>query len=174
MACCTLSPEHPLLNLLDLYLSPQDKPIKHLAISPNGKRIAIVHQDDTSVWTIDAQDGSSKIAHPHPLAVNSIDWSSASNSLLTSSEDGRVRVIDVMTGRMSLPVMLHPRSVVQSVYSPNAKLIATLCLDGSIRIWSAEDGLLLMKPVQVSSMIRRIAFGGDFALIDEVFAEFVD
>ncbi|MCA9130320.1 MAG: protein kinase [Planctomycetales bacterium] len=145
------------------FQSAPHKRIKQLEISPDGKSIAIIHQGDSALWTLNTLSGSTEKIFDHPLTINFIQWNRDSKSLVTSCEDGKARVIDATTGDSLVPELNHSRSVAQGVFSPNGAVIATLCLDGCVRIWNAQDGLLLMPPMRVSDAIRQIEMGGDAA-----------
>ena len=78
-------------------------------------------------------------------------WSHDSRRILTTSDDGTVRIWDAQTGRQQ-PVNVRQENIRAVQYSPDGRQFATGGnRDGYIRGWNAENGALLWE--------KRIAYG---------------
>ena len=62
----------------------------------------------------------------------------------------------------------HQHTVIQSVFSPNGLLIATVDIEGEIRIWSSKDGTLLKtieSPSPLKQPVIQFSFDSQFVLL---------
>ncbi|MCK6500791.1 MAG: hypothetical protein L6Q38_15045, partial [Nitrospira sp.] len=96
-----------------------------------------------SVPTIDLLDGQSlelvrRWPHGHGRGVRSVAFSPDSRRILTTSEDGIVRVWDTATRTRLHDLIGHEGRVLCAIYSPDGKRIASGGDDDNIRIWDAE------------------------------------
>ena len=111
-----------------------------LASSPDGARIAVLNAQEP---TLDILDGQSlelvrQIPHGHSAQINSVAFSPDSRRILTTSNEGIVRVWDAASGTRLHDLVGDGNQVLCAVYSPDGKRIASGGRDNNVRIWDAE------------------------------------
>jgi len=111
-----------------------------VAWSPDGATIAVHSGNDPTLDILDAQslEPIRQWPHGHSAPVWSVAFSPDSRRILTTSEDGIVRVWDAATGRRIHDLVGHGNHVLCAAYSPDNKRIASGGRDQNIRIWDAE------------------------------------
>ena len=111
-----------------------------VAWSPDGATIAVCNGVEGTIDLLNAQSLEPVRRWPlgHPAPVRSLAFSPDSRRLLTTSEDGIVRVWDVATGARLHNLVGHTGRVLCAVYSPDGKRIASGGDDHTARIWDAE------------------------------------
>jgi WD40 repeat protein len=88
-----------------------------------------------------SQPGIQYASLPHGGRINHIAWSKQADVLLTSSDDGAVRIWDAVTLSESLRVK-HDDSVNTATWSHDETRILSASDDGTARIWDASSGQL--------------------------------
>jgi eukaryotic-like serine/threonine-protein kinase len=111
-----------------------------VAWSPDGATIAVCNWGEPTVDLFNAQSLELVRRWPngHGALLYSVFFSPDSRRILTTSEDGIVRVWDVATGTRLHDLVGHASRVLCAVYSPDGKRIATGGNDHNVRIWDAE------------------------------------
>src|SRR5262249_15276997 len=71
---------------------------------------------------------------------------------------GAAQVVDAATCRERGPPMEHPRGVRAAVFNPDGTRVLTGGAEGSIRLWDAETGRPLGKPLQLGAVVWAVAF----------------
>ena len=74
----------------------------------------------------------------HSLEAWSIEFSPSGKYLVSSSDDGTIKLWDVRTGRELFTSTDHTLTVTNVRYSPSGSRIASMCLDGSLRVWEVN------------------------------------
>src|SRR5258708_33564927 len=72
---------------------------------------------------------------------------------------------DVRPGRAIPMTLWHPSAVERACYSPSGELVATVCGDGTARIWRAEDGAVQAQPIIPGDTVENLAFAPDSSLV---------
>ena len=71
------------------------------------------------------------------------------------------RFWDVRPGR-AIPIALwHPGPVRRALYDSTGSWVGTLCGDGTVRVWRAEDGSLISEPALPGELVETMAFSPD-------------
>jgi WD40 repeat protein len=70
-------------------------------------------------------------------------WSPDGTRLLTTSDDGTVRIWDAATGQPQLTLTDHTDGVSGGAWSPDGTRLLTTSYDGTVRIWDAATGRLI-------------------------------
>ena len=109
-----------------------------LAGSPDGATIVL--WEETTITLLDGQslEPLRQWPHGHKGAVYSVAVSPDSRRILTSGEDGIVRVWDAATGAPLHDLVGHANRVLCASYSPDGQRIATGGFDDNVRIWNAQ------------------------------------
>jgi eukaryotic-like serine/threonine-protein kinase len=116
----------------------QDKTIKNLAISHNGKIIAGAGDGFIFFWDLETGELLRQVDHEKFGIVNSLDFSPDDALLVTGTNDGIVRVWEVSSASSRKELMGHSGPVVGVCFSPDGKNIASGAKDeASIRIWGS-------------------------------------
>lgn len=152
---------------------PVGQAMKHLAAvqaavySPNGRWIATASSFPLNapvsiirLWDAD-NDAATEIKTPivHTGRLNHLDFSPDGKKILSASNDGTVRLWDLMTGESSIPLMRHDGSVKEAVFSPDGLWIATRS-DQNIRVWSARTGEEIGRTMNHAN-VASLAFSPD-------------
>jgi WD40 repeat protein len=110
-----------------------------IACSPDGVTIALTTWDN-NIILLDARSLELVRRWPngHTARVSSVAFSPDSRRMLTTSEDGMVRVWEAATGTRIRDLVGHASRVWCAADSPDGKRIATGGSDHNVRIWNAE------------------------------------
>ena len=111
--------------------------VNRLVFGPHGKLLASCSRDSTArIWNL--QSGKSRVLKGHGAPVYGLDLSSDGNSIVTASEDRRVKIWSVQEGTVlyNLATRPTPRPLYAVLFAP----------DGRGLIWSARDGIQLIRP----------------------------
>ncbi len=123
--------------------------VSSAAYSPNGAEIVTAGWDRSArIW--DAKTGearrklSATSAGPqggHAGNVNSAEFSPGDGShVLTSSDDGTIKIWDVNDGQVLKTLKGHTAAVLHAAYSRDGARIVSSSRDGTARVWDASTG----------------------------------
>jgi WD40 repeat protein len=88
------------------------------------------------------------------IAISPID-----SRLASGGDDGKLYVVDTITGGLKFSCDAHKYWIRCVTYSPDGTMIATCSDDRNICIWDANDGKCLMGPVDCDAgAVLSIAF----------------
>jgi len=116
-----------------------------LAWSPSADRLAAVAQDAQSeegcgIVVFDSTSGETLlIIDGYEGASRSLDWSPDGTIILSSHEDGAVRMWDAQTGEARSGRTGHSGAVRDAVFDPAGRRIASASEDGTVRLWGVAD-----------------------------------
>ena len=112
-----------------------------LAISRNGKRVAICRQSlPPEVWDTTEERRITLFTGHEPAYVSSLAFSPDGESVLTGGHDKTARVWEATTGRELLVLRGHQHFVSSVAWSSDGAYLATGSLDNGARIWNAING----------------------------------
>jgi WD40 repeat protein len=97
----------------------------------------------------------------HEGTVLSMAFSRDAKKVVTSCEDGKVRVFSVDGWKLMQTLSGHNGPVHRAEFSPNGKWIASAGEDHTVRVWSAEDGTLLQTLQESQEPLLDVAFSPD-------------
>ncbi len=136
---------------------PMERPagVTWVAWKPDGRALATCG-DALEVW--DPADGARVWSREG--ACGTPAWS-ADGTLLAAMFGQDVRVVSAATGIESGPVLHHPRPGLDvAAWSPDGRRLATVSVDGYLRLWDPATGALAAPPARTGRSMR-VAFTAD-------------
>jgi WD40 repeat protein/serine/threonine protein kinase len=126
-----------------------------LTFSPNGQQIVSCSLDTTiRIW--DVKTGVElKNLRGHSGYVTSAAFTQDGARLITSSLNGRIKVWDIITGQ-ELIEMVGDTGIRSSALSPNERIFAAGCSDGSILLWHSSAPPEGYGPRQTTKKAREV------------------
>jgi WD40 repeat protein len=127
----------------------QNSAVLHVAIAPGGKRIAAGAVDGSVLIYDIAAKKQLALRHDDRGTINAVGFDATGTRLLTASDSGTARVIDVASGA-STPLVpatggvgtssaaLAVAAVQTGQFSPSGNSIATTYADGMVRLWTSD------------------------------------
>lgn len=119
--------------------------VKHLAISADGRWVAVSGDRSLSVWSIQGQFQTTLL---HPAPIRDLQFSPNGQSLLAAGEDGIVQIWQ-LGSTAEQPLVLQPTltlahfAAVQHVsVSPSGRWVGTVTADNKTYLWEAATGQL--------------------------------
>ena len=151
-----------------------------VAVSPDGARVAIAGFGAASVYdlkTLQEQWRMSTTADRYtPTYVMAIAFSPDSRTIACS--DGVVRLWDVATKQVRAELKGHRSGVRRVALSPDGRVLASVALDRTVRLWEMESTQQIKSFSVNSPVINALSFspggnllvagGGDFLRMGEV------
>ncbi|PWI64387.1 hypothetical protein PCL_10525 [Purpureocillium lilacinum] len=143
-------------------LQGHDNPIKSVAFSPDGKRIASASEDTTvKVWEATTGD-IVRTLKGHDDCVNSVAFSPDGKLLASASNDGTVKVWDAATADVVRTLKGHGSRV---AFSPNGKLLALVLFGCTVKMWDAATGDVVRTLEGHGNTVTSVAFSPDGKLL---------
>jgi WD40 repeat protein/tetratricopeptide (TPR) repeat protein len=109
----------------------KDGLVRDICVSPDGRRI-ITTSKDLAVQVIEV---------PH--------------------HDRIVRVWDLDQQKPITGPLQHPDEVISTAFSPDGRLVLTVCHDHAVRLWDANTGALVFPPLRPGHEVKLAAFSPD-------------
>jgi WD40 repeat protein len=114
------------------------RPVRGLAFSPGGKRLASGSEDMTArLWDVSTWKAEPPLAG-HTDGVTAVAFSPDGKRLATASEDHTAKVWDVETGAEVLTLKGHVHRVLAVAFSPDGTRLATGSGDQPVRLWDGQ------------------------------------
>jgi WD40 repeat protein len=136
-----------------------------IEFSPDGRWLIFARVDqssvrDPSVVLLQEQRPVDLLAG-HPATVQSVSFSRDASRVVTSCEDGRVRLFSVPDWRPVFALVGHNGPAHWAEFSPDGRLIASAGEDSTVRVWSVEEGRLVQTLTDSKVPLRTVAFSPD-------------
>jgi WD40 repeat protein/serine/threonine protein kinase len=111
-----------------------------VAWSPDGATIAVCLKMGSTIALLNGQslEPLRQWPHGHKGLVNSVAFSPDSQRILTTGDDGMVRVWDAATGAQLHDLLGRVNRALCAGYSPDGQRIASGGFDDNVRIWNAQ------------------------------------
>lgn len=113
----------------------QDKTVKSLAFSHNGKIMAGGGDGFIFFWNVENGELINQVDGGKFGVVHSLDFSPDDTLLVSGTDDNIVRIWDVFSASMLKELTGHTSQVFGVCFSPDGQYIASGANEGSIRIW---------------------------------------
>ena len=140
---------------------------KRIAFTPDGQHLELLSNDGAlSTWHL----GSGK-GRPHLTGLTSracaAAFSGDGSLVAVAQEDGTIEIYDRSSDARIAGPFSHPGEVTDLAFSLGTHTIATSGGDGSVYLWSIENGAQpLWGPIKAhSKSVRRVAFSPDGKLL---------
>jgi WD40 repeat protein/serine/threonine protein kinase len=136
--------------------------IHHLAVSPNGRRLASAGEDGTAkVWDL----GTGQLIYDvtqHRAPVYAVAFSPDGQWLATASVDTTARLWDAATGTPKGPVLKgHGHMVMSVAFSPDSRRLASGGNDHAIKLWDVTTGEEALTLKGHTDSVTSLAFRAD-------------
>ncbi len=138
-----------------------------LAFSPDSTTLASASADSTiKVWQVSTGNRLDTLSQPLKEQY-SVSFSPDGNFILAAGADNRIRKWKFVSRKAAKinPLILarfaHESPVIQFVYSPDKKLLASISDDRSLKIWDAKQISLLHVEENLPAIPTSIAFSPD-------------
>ena len=149
-------PDGQLLYRLKGHLGP----IRGLAFSPDGSRLASASQDHTlRLWNMETGGAVASLTG-HLDYVLSLAWSPDGKRLVSGAWDRTARVWSVESGKTEAVLTGHARDVLSVAWSRDGRTIATGAADKSIRLWE-PNGVFRFAWHNLDNDVQMVAFSED-------------
>lgn len=113
----------------------QDKIIKSLALSHDGKTLAGGGSGFLYLWNVENGELIHRVEEDRYGVVNSLDFSPDGSLLVSGSSDSVVRIWDAGSASLLKELPGHTSQINGVCFSPNGENIASGANEGTIRIW---------------------------------------
>jgi WD40 repeat protein len=90
--------------------------------------------------------------------VNSVVFSKDGKTLVVAGSDGKIRLLDAISGAVQRTFSGHTNALYIAVFSPDEKLLASSSRDLSARIWDVASGRELHKFTGFRCAVKSVAF----------------
>jgi WD40 repeat protein len=120
---------------------------KEFTFSPDGKLLAArEYSRQFMLWNFTTRKllHEPKIDDEDEMGVCCLCFSPDSKGIFTGSSKGRVRLWDVVTGRIKREFPGHDRAIHALAVSPDSKRVAASCWDTTLRVWDVDSGKELL------------------------------
>jgi WD40 repeat protein len=146
---------------LTLAIPSSNDPIRTVAYSPDGARLATAGDDRKArIW--DAASGQLLLTlSGHGDRIWGVAFSLDGKRLATASLDNTAKVWDATTGKELRTLSGHRNMVLGIAFSPDGKQIATASADKTAKVWDAVSGKELRTLSGRSGTVYGVAFSPD-------------
>jgi len=143
--------------------SLKEYPEDLVAWSPDGVIIAVCFRAEPTITLLDGQslEALRQWPHGHKGLVNSMAFSPDSRRILTTGDDGIVRVWDAATGAQLHDVLGGANRALCALYSPDSQRIASSGFDDNVRIWNAQTFEQVAQLGGHQAYVHSLAWGAD-------------
>jgi WD40 repeat protein/serine/threonine protein kinase len=150
------------------------QPIRHPSLTPaavgafsfrpDGRLVAIAG-DDGKVWSVSPETGEpDRPPLEHSSPVQALAFHPDGNRLLTGGADLKARIWDLAAGTPVLEISV-PECVTHASFDPTGVVAATVCRDGTARLWNPDQGQPIGAPMSHAEEITCLSFGPDGTLV---------
>lgn len=134
------------------------KPVRGVAFSPNGERLASVSNDKTVRLWDPRSCKELQALKGHSNRVCAVAISPDGNSLASVSDDMTVKLWDNSTGAELSTLIGHSGNITDVVFSPDSRLLASASDDDTVKLWDTQSGATLQTLIGHSDWVSAVAF----------------
>lgn len=130
---------------------PHQGRVTAVAISRNGKELAVASKDGTArVWLLATQAEIARLTHDG--IVNDVAFSGDGKYLATGSQDHTARLWEAVTKQLS-PRLQHSSEVKAVAFAPDGQSLASASSNGRVRLWESPSGSELTPATAISASL---------------------
>jgi len=124
-------------------------------------RWLVIGNQDGSLDLYDPRTGRSQILLArHQAPIRRVSFGPRSDRVLTASDDGTARILELPSGRV-LASVAHGGAIRDACFSHGGSRLATAGSDGTARVWDVETGEALSPPLLHAGPVNSVEFSPD-------------
>jgi hypothetical protein len=150
-------------NIQELPPIPFDDRVDALAISPDGKTLAVSLLMEIKLLSIDGEELFSLKGHGHQIFA--LAFSPDGKILASGSLDNTIRFWDATTGRMLRILNGHTKAVNSVAFSPDGKCLASGSDDTKVKVWDVGSATELQTLYDHTESVTSVAFSPDGTML---------
>jgi WD40 repeat protein len=143
-----------------LWLQPASRGVSSVAISPDGKTIAVAGFDGAALL-LDAANGEVRRTLTHPKEVRSVAFSPDGRRLATACDDKLIRIFNVADWKETATCTGLGERIYNLAFSSDNKLLLSSEADHGAKLWDAATGAEKTQFNQEGVWVDSVAFAGD-------------
>ncbi|ETO08168.1 hypothetical protein RFI_29221, partial [Reticulomyxa filosa] len=105
-----------------------------------------------------------KVFQAHSASVNSIQFSPDETKIVSSSDDGTIKIWDVASGKEIQELRGHLDGVIDAKFSSDGSMIVSCSRDKSIRLWSMKSCTEIGK-MESDTYVKSASFTSDGRIV---------
>lgn len=139
-----------------------DGPIRAVAISPDGSRVA-TGCDDGMARVFDAHDGHQILASPgHAVGILRVLCAPVGDSICTLGADGACLLWPAKASAPARELLREPMAQLTAAYSPDGRTLAVCCKDTELRLYDVASASLRARwSTEAVGPVALLAFAPD-------------
>jgi eukaryotic-like serine/threonine-protein kinase len=137
--------------------------VRGLALSPDGRRVAVAREFSPEFELWDLADGRHLATFRIPEGrVHGLAFAPNGKRIASAGDDGSVRIWDASTGQEVRTLPGHEGGAYAVAYRPDGRRLASIGWDRAIRLWDPESGAAVLV-MQGAGKPKSPNFGGAVA-----------
>lgn len=129
--------------------------------SADGKKIAVVSDEDSLVYICDAVSGDTMSFPAHADGVNWVGFSPDGSKCVTASSDSTAKLWNSTTGECLQTFRGHDASVISAIVTPDGGSVLTASEDNRVILWDIASGEQRKTIAGHTNGIKSVAFSPD-------------
>ena len=111
-----------------------------VAVSPDGRRVAVADADKVMIWSTDGRTGPEIYRGPQ-LRYTNVAFSPDGRRIAASTMERTVQIWDLSDHTRGLALRGHKRAVMDLAFSPDGHRLVSGSLDSTVRVWDTSTAV---------------------------------